>query len=57
VLRCRMERAKHLLTETTLPLHAIGAQVGYADQSHFTALFRQSVATTPKTYRDATSRA
>jgi len=46
-----------LLTETTLPLHAIGAQVGYADQSHFTALFRQSVATTPKTYRDATSRA
>jgi AraC-like DNA-binding protein len=35
-----------LLTETTLPLHEIGAQVGYADQSHFTALFRQSVATT-----------
>ena len=57
VTTCRMERAKHLLTETTLPLHAIGAQVGYADQSHFTALFRQSVATTPKTYRDATSRA
>jgi AraC family transcriptional regulator len=57
VTTCRMERAKHLLTETTLPLHEIGAQVGYADQSHFTAVFRQSVATTPKAYRDATSRA
>jgi len=57
VITCRMERAKHLLTETTLPLHEIGAQVGYADQSHFTALFRQYVATTPKAYRDATSRA
>jgi AraC-like DNA-binding protein len=57
VLRCRLERAQHLLTETTLPLHEIGARVGYADHSHFTALFRQSVATTPKAYRDATSRA
>ena len=52
-----MERAKHLLTETTVPLHAIGARVGYADHSHFTALFRQYVAIPPKAYRDATSRA
>ena len=57
VITCRMERAKQLLTETTLPLHEIGARVGYADQSHFTALFRQYVATTPKAHRDATSRA
>jgi AraC family transcriptional regulator len=57
VLRCRMERAKHLLTETTVPMHEIGARVGYADHSHFTALFRQYVAITPKAYRDATSRA
>jgi len=56
VIRCRMERAKHLLTGTTLPLHAIGARVGYADHSHFTALFRRYVATTPKAYRDATAR-
>jgi AraC-like DNA-binding protein len=57
VITCRIERAKRLLTETTLPLHEIGARVGYADQSHFTALFRQYVATTPKAHRDATSRA
>ena len=56
VIRCRMERAKHLLTGTTLPLHEIGARVGYADHSHFTALFRRYVATTPKAYRDATAR-
>ena len=56
VITCRMERAKHLLTETTLPLHEICARVGYADQSHFTALFRQYIATTPKAYRDATSK-
>jgi AraC family transcriptional regulator len=57
VTTCRMERAKQLLTETTIPLHEIAARSGYADQSHFTALFRQHVATTPKTYRDTTSRA
>jgi len=56
VITCRMERAKQLLTETRLPLHEIGARVGYADQSHFTALFRQYAATTPKAHRDATSR-
>lgn len=55
VITRRMERAKELLTETTLPLHEIGARVGYADQSHFTALFRQYVATTPKAHRDAIS--
>ena len=57
VLWCRMEQAKRLLAETDLPLSEIAYQVGCADQSHFTALFRQHVATTPKAYRDATTRA
>jgi AraC family transcriptional regulator len=52
VLRCRMERAKQLLTETDLPLIEIALQVGCADQSHFTALFRTHFALTPKAYRD-----
>ena len=55
VIQCRMERAKHLLTGTTLPIHEIGTRVGCADQSHFTALFRRYVASTPKAYRDTTS--
>jgi len=56
VTLCRMEQAKRLLAETDLPLSEIAYQVGCADQSHFTALFRQHVATTPKAYRDATTR-
>jgi AraC-like DNA-binding protein len=57
VLWCRMEQAKRLLVETDVPLIEIAYQVGCTDQSHFTALFRQHVATTPKAYRDATTRA
>ena len=54
VLLCRMERAKQLLTETDLSLIEIALQVGCADQSHFTALFRTHFALTPKAYRDRT---
>jgi AraC family transcriptional regulator len=57
VLGCRIARAKQLLTETDMPLSAIGLQVGCTDQSYFTALFRKHVSMTPKAYRDATSRA
>jgi AraC family transcriptional regulator len=57
VSQCRIERAKRLLVDTDLPLIEIGPQVGYADQSHFTALFRRYVAMTPKTYRNTTRRA
>lgn len=56
VLECRIARAKQLLAETTLPLSAIGFQVGWPDQSYFTALFRKHVAMTPKAYRAATYR-
>jgi AraC family transcriptional regulator len=53
VLVCRIARAKQLLTETDMSLSAIGLQVGCADQSYFTALFRKHVTMTPKAYRDA----
>lgn len=57
VLACRIARAKQLLAETDLPLCVIGLQMGWTDQSYFTALFRQHVAMTPKAYRAATRRA
>lgn len=57
VLECRIARAKRLLSETDVPLSAIGPQIGWTDQSYFTALFRKHVAMTPKAYRDATQRA
>jgi AraC family transcriptional regulator len=49
---CRIKHAKRLLAETDMPLIDISAQVGCADQSHFTALFRRHVAMTPNVYRN-----
>ena len=51
---CRIEHAKRLLAETDMPLIEISAEVGCADQSHFTALFRRHVAMTPNAYRSTT---
>lgn len=50
----RMEEAKRLLSETEVSLSEIALQVGCADQSHFSALFRRHVGMTPKAYRDST---
>jgi AraC-like DNA-binding protein len=51
VIRCRIERAKRLLRETAWPIIEIIHQVGFKDQSHFTAVFRKHIATTPNAYR------
>jgi AraC family transcriptional regulator len=51
VITCRMAYAQRLLVETDLPLSEISLQVGCADQSHFTALFRKHVSLTPQEYR------
>jgi AraC-like DNA-binding protein len=56
VIDCRMEQAKQLLTATEASLSEIGLQVGCADQSHFSALFRKYAFMTPKAYRDHTKR-
>jgi AraC family transcriptional regulator len=57
VIRYRMAHAKRLLAETDVSLIDIGLQVGCADQSHFTALFRTHVAQTPKAFREHARRA
>ena len=54
VTTCRMEQAKQLLAATDVSLSEIGLQIGCADQSHFTALFRKYVSTTPQAYRNTT---
>jgi AraC-like DNA-binding protein len=56
VTMCRIERAKQLLTETEMPIIDIGRQVGFTDQSYFTAVFRKYIAMTPKAHRDGTQR-
>jgi AraC family transcriptional regulator len=52
VIARRVERAKGLLREgTRLPLAEIAAEVGFADQSHFTRHFKRLVGVTPRQFQ------
>lgn len=51
VLEQRIARAKTLLSETALSLAEIAYRLGFASQSHFTAVFRRLTSTTPEAYR------
>jgi AraC family transcriptional regulator len=53
VLSCRIEKAKHLLTQRELAIADISQQVGFQNQSHFTSVFRKYVKATPKAYRNS----
>jgi AraC family transcriptional regulator len=48
----RIERAKMLLSMTRLSGAEIAYQIGFSNQSHFTAQFRKIVGMTPKQFRD-----
>ena len=52
VIKCRIDRAKLLLTKTELSLAKIALRIGATNQSNFTAFFRKQVGITPKAYRD-----
>jgi AraC family transcriptional regulator len=52
--RVRLTRAAEEIAAGDAPLAAIAARAGFADQSHFTRLFREYVGMTPARYRDAT---
>jgi AraC family transcriptional regulator len=56
VIRCRIKRAKQLLRETEWSIIDISHQVGFTDQSYFTAVFRKHVTTPPEAYRSDTPR-
>ena len=56
VIRRRVERAQHLLGSTTLPIADVALAVGFASQSHFSAVFHRTVGTTPQSYRFARKR-
>ena len=53
MLRERVERSKSLLEGGETPLIDIAAQCGFADQSHFTRIFKSFVGTTPAAWRRA----
>lgn len=52
----RIERARELLQHTALPLADVAIRCGFADQSHFTKVFRRVAGVSPGSFR-ATSRA
>jgi AraC family transcriptional regulator len=52
--RLRLEWAAAEIARGDAPLAMIATQAGFADQSHFTRLFRQHVGTTPAQYREET---
>jgi AraC family transcriptional regulator len=52
VTKCRIQKAKQLLRQTELPIIEICQEVGFESQSHFTRVFRQQNAMTPKAYRN-----
>jgi AraC family transcriptional regulator len=51
VIQRRLERAKGLMRRTNLPLALIAQEVGFADQSHLTSIFRREIGVTPGRYR------
>lgn len=51
VIQRRVAEARRLLAEGKLPLAEITHMTGFADQSHFTTVFRRVAHVTPKQYR------
>lgn len=52
-LDLRIDRAKHFLKDTSLPLAEIAYKLGFASQGHFSTTFRQHTQLTPQQYRRA----
>lgn len=51
IINKRIEIAKDLLIQTTLPVHIISDKVGYGNYSYFTKLFKKETNYTPFEYR------
>jgi transcriptional regulator GlxA family with amidase domain len=51
VMRTRVERAQRLLRASDAPAVEISASCGFADQSHFTRLFKRFVGAAPGAWR------
>lgn len=47
----RLDRARHMLAETELPIKAIAADCGFCDQAHLTRMFSSEFGETPAVFR------
>jgi AraC-like DNA-binding protein len=51
ITRCRLERAKHLLTQTTLPVKHIAFTVGFSSTDRMGKVFQKTLRLSPGQYR------
>jgi AraC family transcriptional regulator len=51
IIHRRLEVAKHLLRKPHLSLEEIARTTGFANQSHFTKMFRKRTGSTPNAFR------
>jgi YesN/AraC family two-component response regulator len=51
LMQLRIDRAKQLLLESSLPISEISLQIGYTNFSYFTNIFRKETGVTPSDYR------
>jgi AraC family transcriptional regulator len=54
VMRARLDRAKGLLSQTSLSLCQIALDCGFCDQAHMSRIFHQVVGATPSRWRKQT---
>ena len=52
----RLEQAKVLLKDTSLPINQVAGQVGYDDPDYFSRLFRKINGMSPRQYRNITAK-
>lgn len=53
LIRCRLQRARQLLSATGLPVGAVAASAGFEDPLYFSRLFRQRTGKSPSAWREA----
>lgn len=57
LIELRINKAKELLENTSMPIHAIALRVGYSDAYHFSKQFKKATSMSPSEYRKTVNQA